>query len=130
MVRHHQNGHQNGHGSDGNNSDSEGHRRPTVVIKVGTSSLINAEHSTLNLRALAGLAETVRTLRDNGYNVVLVTSGAVGAGCQRMNLESKPKELARKQALAAIGQVHLMRFYDDLFSAVGLVSELQRHSFG
>jgi glutamate 5-kinase len=52
---------------------------------------------------------------------VVVSSGAVGVGAQRFRLASRPKELAQKQALAAVGQVHLMRFYDDFFSALGLV---------
>jgi glutamate 5-kinase len=94
--------------------------KKVVVIKIGTSSLINSEHSSLNLSALAGLAETVRTLKDNECHVILISSGAVGVGCQRLGLEKKPSDLAKKQALAAIGQVHLMRFYEDLFSAVGL----------
>lgn len=64
--------------------------------------------------------EIVRDLRNEGYNVVLVSSGAVGVGCQRLGLVNRPSELAKKQALAAVGQVHLMRYYDDLFSAVGL----------
>jgi glutamate 5-kinase len=59
-----------------------------------------------------------------GYDVVLVSSGAVGVGCQRMNLVTRPTEIAKKQALAAVGQVHLMRYYEDLFSACGLVSDL------
>ena len=54
--------------------------------------------------------------------MVLVSSGAVGVGCQRLGLKIRPSELAKKQALAAIGQVHLMRYYDDLFSACGIVS--------
>lgn len=53
--------------------------------------------------------------------MVLVSSGAVGVGCQRLGLVNRPSELAKKQALAAVGQVHLMRYYDDLFSACGLV---------
>lgn len=100
---------------------SETHEsRKVIVIKIGTSSLINSEYSSLNLSALAGLAENVRTLRDNGCDVVLISSGAVGVGCQRLGLEKKPKDLSKRQALAAVGQVHLMRYYEDLFSAVGL----------
>jgi len=91
-----------------------------VVIKIGTTSLINSEYCSLNLSALAGLAEAVRTLKDNGCHVILISSGAVGVGCQRLGLEKKPKDLSKRQALAAVGQVHLMRFYEDLFSAVGL----------
>lgn len=52
--------------------------------------------------------------------MVLVSSGAVGVGCQRLGLIDRPSELAKKQALAAVGQVHLMRYYEDLFSACGL----------
>lgn len=48
-------------------------------------------------------------------------SGAVGVGCQRLRLAVRPDSLAQKQALAAVGQVHLMRYYDDLFTAVDMV---------
>ena len=46
----------------------------------------------------------------------------MGVGCQRLRLTTRPDSLAQKQALAAVGQVHLMRYYDDLFSAVDMVS--------
>jgi glutamate 5-kinase len=54
--------------------------------------------------------------------VIIVSSGAVGVGCQRLGLAQRPTELAKKQALAAVGQVHLMRYYEDLLNAIGLVS--------
>ena len=53
--------------------------------------------------------------------MVIVSSGAVGVGAQRLGLAQRPKEIAQKQALAAVGQVHLMRFYEDFFHALGLV---------
>ena len=56
--------------------------------------------------------------------MVIVSSGAVGVGAQRLGLSSRPSKLPQKQALAAVGQVHLMRFYDDFFSAIGLVCTL------
>jgi len=90
------------------------------VIKVGTSSLIRPEQNSLNLTSLAGIVGLIRDLRNDGYQVVLVSSGAVGVGCQRLELETRPTLLAKKQALAAVGQVHLMRYYDDLFSAYGI----------
>lgn len=90
------------------------------VIKVGTSSLIRPEQNSLNLSSLAGIVGLVRDLRNEGYRVVLVSSGAVGVGCQRLELEVRPRLLAKKQALAAVGQVHLMRYYDDLFSAYNI----------
>lgn len=93
---------------------------PTVVIKVGTSSLIRAEQGSLNLSSLASITETVRDLKAQGFNVIIVSSGAVGVGCQRLRLAVRPDSLAQKQALAAVGQVHLMRYYDDLFTAVDM----------
>jgi glutamate 5-kinase len=60
-------------------------------------------------------------------NVILVSSGAVGVGCQRMGLEERPTLLAQKQALAAVGQLHLMRCYDDLFSTLGMVRQAAQH---
>ncbi len=56
-----------------------------------------------------------------GHQVIVVTSGAVGVGCHRLGLTSKPTQLAQKQALAAVGQIHLMKYYEDIFNAVGLV---------
>ncbi len=56
-----------------------------------------------------------------GHKIVLVSSGAVGVGCLQLNLNARPRELAKRQALAAAGQIHLMRYYDDFFSAVGVV---------
>eukprot|EP00884_Botryococcus_braunii_P023354 jgi/Botrbrau1/9702/Bobra.0201s0032.1 len=92
----------------------------TVVIKVGTSSLVRTEQNSINLSNLARICETVRDLHVAGHRVVVVSSGAVGVGAQRFRLASRPGQLAQKQALAAVGQVHLMRFYDDFFSALGL----------
>jgi len=91
-----------------------------VVIKVGTSSLVAPDNSTLSIGNIARLCEVVNSLHVKGYSVVLVSSGAVGVGCQRLKLATKPTNMATKQALAAVGQLHLMRYYDDFFSAVGL----------
>ena len=66
------------------------------------------------------MCEASRDLVAAGHRVVLVSSGAVGAGAARMGLTSRPADLAAKQALAAIGQVHLMRYYDDFFGALRL----------
>jgi len=94
--------------------------QPTVVIKVGTSSLLRQEAGTLHLSQICTLCETVARLHKQGIRVVLVSSGAVGAGMFRMGLVEKPKEVAKKQALAAVGQVHLMRYYEDIFNTIGI----------
>jgi len=52
----------------------------------------------------------------------LVSSGAIGVGCQKMGLAERPANLAQRQAVAAVGQIHLMRYYQDFFAALGLVS--------
>jgi|TARA_B110000444_G_scaffold236588_1_gene248573 glutamate 5-kinase len=91
-----------------------------VVIKVGTSSLLRTEAGTLHLSQICTLCETVARLNRAGVRVVLVSSGAVGAGMFRMGLSEKPKEVAKKQALAAVGQVHLMRYYEDIFNTIGV----------
>jgi glutamate 5-kinase len=87
----------------------------SIVIKIGTSSLTQSDGK-LALSTIAALVETLTKLRSLGYNVVLVSSGAVGVGCARLGLKKRPKAIALKQAAAAVGQGRLMRVYDDLFS--------------
>lgn len=53
--------------------------------------------------------------------MVIVSSGAVGVGCQRLKLAKRPSSLARKQAVAAVGQVYLMHLYDQCFTALSVV---------
>jgi len=96
------------------------HSSLTIVIKVGTSSVLRAEVGSFNLTNLASICETVRDLHHAGHRVVVVSSGSQGVGCKRLGLPAKPTALAQKQACAAVGQVHLMRFYDDFFSALGV----------
>ncbi|GBF97007.1 glutamate 5-kinase [Raphidocelis subcapitata] len=91
-----------------------------IVIKIGTSSLIHSEYHSLHLANLARLCEVIKQLHVMGHYVILVSSGAIGVGCQRLGLSVKPTRIAQKQALAAVGQVHLMRYYEDFFQALGL----------
>ncbi|MEM1366525.1 MAG: glutamate 5-kinase [Cyanobacteria bacterium P01_H01_bin.15] len=88
----------------------------TLVVKIGTSSLTELTTGDLNLPTLAQLVETVTRLRRLGHRVILVSSGAVGVGCNRLNLSERPRKLSRKQAIAAVGQGRLIRIYDDLFA--------------
>ncbi len=86
----------------------------TLVIKVGTSSLTRGD-GRLALAAIAALIETIVDLRAQGYQIVLVSSGAVGVGAARLGMSERPKTIALKQAAAAVGQGIIMRVYDDLF---------------
>jgi glutamate 5-kinase len=88
----------------------------TLVIKIGTSSLTDPETGHLALSTLALLVEVLSKLRRQGHRVILVSSGAVGVGCSRLGLKKRPRDIALKQAIAAVGQGRLMRIYDDLFN--------------
>jgi len=83
----------------------------TVVVKVGTR-VITLSDGTLNQERIDALAEEIHTISQAGRRVVLVSSGAVGAGVSLLGLKSRPTDLARLQAVAAIGQGHLIQAYD------------------
>jgi len=90
----------------------------TLVIKIGTSSLTNPETGMLALSTIASLVEALCRLQRQGHRVVLVSSGAVGVGCTRLGLKERPRTMAMKQAVAAVGQGRLMRVYDDFFTSL------------
>jgi glutamate 5-kinase len=83
----------------------------TVVVKVGTRVLTGAD-GLLNQQRVIALAEELHQVMDSGRKVVLVTSGAVGAGLGRLGLPKRPPTVARLQAVAAVGQSHLVEVYD------------------
>lgn len=85
-----------------------------IVIKIGTSSLVLA-NGHLNLRTIDHLAFTLATLNNQGYELILVSSGAIGVGLASLNLTQRPQEIDQQQALAAIGQAELMRIYSQRF---------------
>lgn len=90
----------------------------TVVIKVGTSVLSNDDDS-LDVSRIASLAEQIYRIRQTGRRVVLVSSGAVGAGMGLLNLKQRPSDLPHLQAAAAAGQAHLIRLYNDCLEVHG-----------
>ena len=87
-----------------------------IVIKIGTSSLTHPETGRLNLRKLEVLVREISDLRNQGKDVVLVSSGAIGVGSAALGMQGKPEELEKKQACAAVGQARLMMIYQKLFS--------------
>ncbi len=94
--------------------------RKRLVIKIGTSSLTNAATGAgIRLAILGPLVEVLTELRREHYDVILVTSGAVGVGSVCLGLKQRPSTIAEIQAVAAVGQGRLIRLYDDLFSALG-----------
>ena len=90
----------------------------TVVVKVGTRVLTKAD-GTLDLPRIEQLAEEIHAISAGGRRVVLVSSGAVGAGLSLLKLAGRPTDLARLQAVAAVGQTHLIQAYDRTFAKHG-----------
>lgn len=89
-----------------------------VVVKVGTSTITH-KNGKLNIRRMDLLCRELADLHNGGKDVLLVTSGAVGAGMGRTGMTEKPSSLPIKQALAAVGQGLLMQMYEKLFSEYG-----------
>lgn len=87
-----------------------------IVIKIGSSSLTHSETGRLNLRKLEVLARELCDLRNQGKDVILVSSGAIATGVAALGMKEKPTELKGKQACAAVGQARLMMIYQKLFS--------------
>jgi glutamate 5-kinase len=85
-----------------------------IIIKVGTA-LLTHENGKVNLMRVEKLARELACLRGTGIEIVLVSSGAVGAGMGKLKLSEKPNGIVEKQALAAIGQAALLRMYETFF---------------
>ena len=90
-----------------------------IVVKCGTSTL-TAGTAHLAPPRLVTLAQQIAPLRAAAHEIVVVTSGAVAAGRERLNLMQAPKDLPVKQMLAAIGQPRLMAMYEQIFGLYGL----------
>ena len=91
----------------------------TVVVKVGTNVLTRGD-GTLEPGRLQLLADQLQRIRAGGRKVVLVSSGAIGAGVGRLGLAKRPTDLRQLQACAAIGQALLMRAYEDCLARHGI----------
>lgn len=87
-----------------------------IVIKIGSSSLTHKETGKLDLVKLEILVRELSDLRNQGKEIVLVSSGAIMVGSHTLGHTGKPQNIAEKQACAAIGQAKLMMIYQKLFS--------------
>lgn len=85
-----------------------------IVVKVGTSTLA---HKTghLNIRRVETLCKMMSDLKNEGHEMILVSSGAIGMGIGKLSLKERPSDVPTKQAAAAVGQCELMYTYDKLF---------------
>lgn len=90
-----------------------------IIVKIGSSSITHPETGALNLTKLEILVRELCDLKNTGKEVILVSSGAIAVGRQAIGFHHRPKNVAEKQACAAIGQAQLMMIYQKLFSEYG-----------
>lgn len=88
-----------------------------IVVKVGSSTISEGAH--LNQAALDGLVHDLALVKQEGVEVILVTSGAIAAGWPQLGFKQRPQTLPRLQAAAAVGQIRLMAAYEERFSNYG-----------
>ena len=93
-------------------------KKKRIVVKVGTSTLCHGGKG-LNFRNIDGLARVLTDISNEGFEVILVSSGAIGAGVGKLGLRERPAEIRMKQAVAAVGQLELMHIYDKMFGEYG-----------
>jgi glutamate 5-kinase len=89
-----------------------------IVVKLGTNVIMRADGK-VALGLLCGLVEQIAALRAEGVEVLVVSSGAVGLGVERLGLPQRPTAVEEVQACAAVGQSRLMALYDDAFDRLG-----------
>ncbi len=91
-------------------------RKKRIVVKIGTSTITHVDTGHLNLIKMEKLARVLTDIRNQNKEIVLVSSGAIGAGIKALGIKEKPKSLSKKQACAAVGQARLMMIYQKLFA--------------
>lgn len=91
-----------------------------IVVKVGTST-ITYGNGKLNFNRIESLVRQLADLQNAGKEVILVSSGAIGVGADRMGYKKVPRTIPEKQALAAIGQGALLHMYEKLFAEYGKI---------
>ena len=89
-----------------------------IVVKVGTSTLTGGTPR-LNLPRITSLALQMSSMMDSGFQAILVSSGAIAAGRERLEFPELTKSIPIKQMLAAVGQPRLMNVYEQLFGIYG-----------
>ena len=86
-----------------------------IVVKVGSSILASIERG-LHHEVFSQLAKEISELKRQGYEIVLVSSGAIAAGMEKLGYKTRPQSITQKQATAAVGQSRLMNIYESYFS--------------
>jgi len=86
-----------------------------IVVKVGSSILASVEKG-LHYDVFSRLTKEISELKRQGYEIVLVSSGAIAAGMEKLGYKTRPQTITQKQATAAVGQTRLMNIYETYFS--------------
>lgn len=86
-----------------------------IVVKVGSSILASVEKG-LHQEVFSHLAREISELKRQGYEIILVSSGAIAAGMEKLGYKTRPQSITQKQATAAVGQGRLMNIYEGYFS--------------
>lgn len=103
-----------------------------IIIKVGTTTITYSDTGNINLDKLEKFVRILINLRNQGKEIVVVSSGAVGVGRKALGISHKPQDISEKQAYAAIGQARLMMIYEKLFNEYSQLTAqvlLTRESF-
>ena len=87
-----------------------------IVVKIGSSTITHEETGALDLVKLEKMIRLLTDLKNQGKEVVLVSSGAIAVGRKAMGVKKRPDDMAVKQACAAVGQARLMMVYQKLYS--------------
>lgn len=87
-----------------------------IVIKIGTSTITHLSTGNLNLNKLEKFVRVLTDIHNQDKEVVIVSSGAIGAGRKALGIKERPQTLSLKQACAAVGQARLMMIYQKLFA--------------
>ncbi|MFA6814796.1 MAG: glutamate 5-kinase [Lentisphaeria bacterium] len=86
-----------------------------IIVKIGTQLLRKPDPQ----KRIEELIAIVAQLRKQNYEIIIVSSGAIGIGMTTLGIQKRPKNIARLQAYAAVGQCHLMRFYESACEKAG-----------
>lgn len=93
-------------------------RYKRIVVKIGSSSL-TCGGGKLNLNQIAHFLQQMAALKNQGREVLFVTSGAIGAGMGQLGVKDRPKHIPEQQAMAAVGQAQLMAVYNSILREIG-----------
>ena len=91
-----------------------------IVVKIGSSSLTHASGN-LDFKKIDRLAMVLSDLKNQGHEIILVSSGAVAAGRAKLQMQKSTDTMKEKQAAASVGQCELMFLYDKFFSQYGQI---------